>query len=62
MLMSYDILFASSNANKYREAKQILANHGIKLGFFKCKLVEIQANSLEKAAIAKDLINPETQN
>ena len=51
--MSFDILFASSNANKFREAKQILAIHGIKLGFFKCKLEEIQGNSIEKIAIKK---------
>ena len=51
--MSFDILFASSNANKFREAKQILAIHGIKLGFFKCKLEEIQANSIEKIATKK---------
>ena len=51
--MSYDILFASSNANKFREAKQILAINGIKLGFFKCKLEEIQVDSLEKIASKK---------
>lgn len=51
--MSFDILFASSNANKFREAKQILAIHGIKLGFFKCKLEEIQGNSIEKIATKK---------
>ena len=51
--MSFDILFASSNANKFREAKQILAINGIKLGFFKCQLVEIQSDSLEEIARKK---------
>ena len=50
---SYDVLFASSNKNKYREAKEILSNFGIKLGFFKCTLQEIQANSINEIASQK---------
>ena len=40
---SYDILFASSNEHKYEEAEKILAEFGIKLGFFKTDLIEIQS-------------------
>lgn len=53
MLKSYDVLFASSNKHKYREAEKILSNFGIKLGFFKCSLQEIQANSIKEVASHK---------
>ena len=52
---SYDILFASSNEHKYEEAKEILAEFGIKLGFFQTELVEIQDDSLSKIALQKAL-------
>ena len=53
MPQSYDILFASSNKNKYIEAKTILSKFGIKLGFFKCSLREIQAASIKEIASQK---------
>ncbi len=53
MPKSFDVLFASSNRNKFREAKKILSNNQIKLHFFKSQLQEIQANSLEKIATKK---------
>ena len=55
MPKSYDILFASSNEHKYEEAKEILAEFGIKLGFFQTELVEIQDDSLSKIALQKAL-------
>ena len=42
MQQSYDVFFASSNVHKYEEAKEILAEFGIELGFFQTNLVEIQ--------------------
>lgn len=53
MPQSYDIWFASSNRNKYLEAKKILSNFGISLGFFKCSLQEIQADSIKEIASQK---------
>ena len=50
MPQSYDLFFASSNINKYQEAKKILENFGINLGFYKCNLVEIQSDSLREIA------------
>ncbi len=50
---SYDVLFASSNTHKYEEAEKILAEFGIKLGFFQTELVEIQDDSLSKIALQK---------
>ena len=50
MQRSYDVLFASSNKNKYVEVKQILHEHGIKVGFFKFTPVEIQSDALEEIA------------
>ena len=50
---SFDILFASSNRNKFLEAKKILSLQRIKLGFFKCQLLEIQSDSLEEIARKK---------
>lgn len=49
------ILFASSNKNKYEEAKGILSKFGISLKFFKCNLQEIQADTLESVAFHKAL-------
>src|SRR3990172_2859617 len=53
MPMSYDVLFASSNRNKFNEAKNILSNYGINLGFFKSRLKEIQAESIKQIAAFK---------
>lgn len=47
------ILFASSNKNKYEEAKNVLSKFGIDLKFFKCDLEEIQADTLEEIALHK---------
>ena len=51
--MSYDVLFVSSNKNKFYEAKNILYQNGINLGFFKTPLKEIQAESLKEIAAQK---------
>ncbi|MGI0046596.1 MAG: RdgB/HAM1 family non-canonical purine NTP pyrophosphatase [Nitrosotalea sp.] len=48
--MSSSVFFASSNENKFKEARAILSEFDISLKFFKCKLQEIQANSLEEIA------------
>lgn len=53
MQQLYDVFFASSNKNKYQEARAILAEFGIKLGFFNCKLLEIQSDSIRKIALHK---------
>lgn len=53
--MLYSLLFASSNKNKYEEAKSILAKFEISLKFFKCSLLEIQADTLEEVAFHKAL-------
>ena len=50
---SYDVIFASSNTHKYEEAEKILAEFGMKLGFFQTELVEIQDDSLSKIALQK---------
>ena len=52
---SYDVLFASSNVHKYEEAKKILSEFGIELGFFQTELIEIQDGSLSKIALHKSL-------
>ena len=49
----YELIFASSNMNKYNEAKKILANFGINLKFFKCTLEEIQSDSIKEIASKK---------
>ena len=49
----YDLFFASSNKNKYQEVKKILNNFGIKVGFFKCNLQEIQSDLLKEIATQK---------
>lgn len=48
--MSSSIFFASSNKNKFEEAKNIASKFGLKLKFLKCHLQEIQANGLEEIA------------
>ncbi|MDH3656928.1 MAG: RdgB/HAM1 family non-canonical purine NTP pyrophosphatase [Nitrosopumilus sp.] len=53
MRQSFDLFFASSNNYKYQEAKKILESFGIKLGFFKYDLEEIQSNSLMDIASKK---------
>ncbi len=53
MQQLFDIYFASSNNHKYQEAKKILNSFGIKLGFFKLNLEEIQSNSLNDIAVKK---------
>lgn len=50
MQMLSSVFFASSNENKFKEASVILSEFGISLEFFKCKLQEIQTNSLEEVA------------
>lgn len=53
--MLFNVLFASSNKNKYGEAKDILTKFGISLKFFKCVLQEMQADTLEEIAFHKAL-------
>jgi XTP/dITP diphosphohydrolase len=50
MQMSSSIFFASSNKNKYNEAKNITSKFGLKLVFLKSHLQEIQADNLEDIA------------
>ena len=50
MQMSSNIFFASSNRNKYNEAKNITSKFGLKLVFLKSHLQEIQADNLEDIA------------
>ena len=53
MQKSFDLFFVSSNSHKYHEVKMILDSFGIKLGFLKSNLEEIQSNSLNDIAIKK---------
>ena len=53
MQKSFDLFFVSSNHHKYQEAKKILDSFGIKLGFVKFDLEEIQSNSLKEIALYK---------
>ena len=53
MRQSSDLFFVSSNNHKYQEAKKILEPFGIKLGFFKYELKEIQSDSLMNIASKK---------
>lgn len=46
------VVFTSTNQNKYREVQSILALRGIEARFARAELVEIQSDSLE--AIAKE--------
>jgi XTP/dITP diphosphohydrolase len=48
--MLSSILFASSNKNKFEEAKNITSKFGLQLKFLKSTLQEIQADSLEDIA------------
>lgn len=48
-----DLLFVSSNINKFREAKEILDSFGIPIKFFKLTLEEIQSNSIKQIALKK---------
>jgi XTP/dITP diphosphohydrolase len=50
MPQSFDLFFASSNIHKFQEAKLILDDFGINLGFYKCDLEEIQSDSLQEIA------------
>ncbi|RNJ76177.1 MAG: non-canonical purine NTP pyrophosphatase [Nitrosopumilus sp. D6] len=50
---SYDVVFASSNRHKYSEARQILDSFGMTLGFFRCRLEELQSDSLVRIAAGK---------
>ena len=53
MQQLFDLFFVSSNYHKYLEAKNILNSFGIKIGFFKSNLEEIQSNSLKEIAFKK---------
>jgi len=53
MQKSYDLFFVSSNRHKYLEAKKILENFDINLGFIKYDLQELQNSSLKKIATHK---------
>ena len=44
------IFFASSNKNKFIEAKNILSQFNVEIELFKCNLEEIQADNLEEIA------------
>ena len=44
------VFFASSNENKFREARDVLSKFGINLQFLKSNLVEIQSDNLEEIA------------
>lgn len=53
MQMSSEIFFASSNKNKFEEAKYIVSQFGLKLKFLHLCIQEIQANTLEEIASHK---------
>ena len=53
MQQSFDLFFVSSNKHKYLEARNILDSFGIRLGFLRLSLEEIQSNSTKKIAIKK---------
>lgn len=55
MQQLFDIIFSSSNPHKYQEAQKILETFGIKLGFYKCNLDELQSNSLKEIANNKSI-------
>ena len=48
-----NLFFVSSNTNKFKEAKEILASFGISIQFFKLNLKEIQSNSIKEIATKK---------
>ncbi|MGB0855869.1 MAG: RdgB/HAM1 family non-canonical purine NTP pyrophosphatase [Nitrosopumilus sp.] len=53
MQQSFDLFFISSNRHKYQEAKKILNIFGIRLGFSKYALEEIQSSLLKDIALKK---------
>ena len=53
MQESSDLFFVSSNRNKYLEARDIVAGFGIRLGFIKRTLEEVQSGSVMKIARGK---------
>ena len=55
MRKSFDLYFASSNKNKYSEAKEILSKLHLDLGFFEFAPVEIQSDSILEIATKKSL-------
>lgn len=55
MRKSFDLYFASSNKNKYSEAREILSKFHISLGFFEFAPVEIQSHSILEIATQKSL-------
>ena len=55
MRKSFDLYFASSNKNKYSEAKEILSKFQLNVGFFEFAPVEIQSNSILEIAEKKSL-------
>jgi XTP/dITP diphosphohydrolase len=55
MRQSFDLIFASSNKNKYNEARQILEPFGIRLKFYNFSPTEIQSNQIHKIAAKKAL-------
>jgi len=48
-----NLLFVSSNTNKFTEAEKILKSFGIPIQFFKLNLEEIQSDSIKQIAIKK---------
>lgn len=44
------IFLATSNVNKYNEARKVLLTHGITVGMLRVKSLEIQSDSLEEIA------------
>ncbi|MBM2852179.1 MAG: RdgB/HAM1 family non-canonical purine pyrophosphatase, partial [Candidatus Nitrosotenuis sp.] len=55
MHKSFDLYFASSNKNKYFEAKEILSEFHLNVSFFEFAPVEIQSNSILEIAEKKSL-------
>ena len=55
MRKSFDLYFASSNRNKYSEAREILSEFSLSLGFFEFAPVEIQSDSILEVATKKSL-------
>ena len=53
MPRSSDLFFVSSNRNKYSEARDISAGFGIRLGFIRCALEEIQSDSIRSISKRK---------
>ena len=53
MQQSFNLFFASSNKNKYREVRKILEKFGINVDFFQSSLTEIQADSIKEIANKK---------